>query len=281
MRLPRSARSTFALMAILVSALLTGCATSGDMKGLQEQITDLHDQIAELKKQASSKEEVQRLNQNLATQTQTLLRSNADLTVKVTGIDERMQNTQGTIEQTNYRIDRLAQQVTENQRQIAELQASLRVLTPSSPGAAGTPIEEEVTVAPPGDVTEDPIAIYQAAYRDYTRGNWELAIEGFSEFLRNNPTSDLADNAAYWIGESLFSQRKFPEAIQQFDNVIKSYPQSDKVPAALLKKGYAYIDLGEKAQGIVQLQYVVHEHPRSNEASLARQRLKTLGIDTN
>jgi hypothetical protein len=30
----------------------------------------------------------------------------------------------------------------------------------------------------------------------------------------------------------------------------------------------------------VQLQYVLHEHPRSQEASLARQKLRQLGIDT-
>jgi hypothetical protein len=30
----------------------------------------------------------------------------------------------------------------------------------------------------------------------------------------------------------------------------------------------------------VQLQYVLHEHPKSQEAGLARQRLKQLGIET-
>lgn len=273
---------TFGLATAL---LLSGCASSGDMKSLEEQISDLQDQIAELKRQASSKEEVQKLNQTLATQTQTLLKSNADLTVKVAEIDDKLQNTQGTIEQTNYRIDRLVQQVTQNQRDIEELKNAMRAATAPAPAeaATGTPIREEVTVTDGGSPppSEDPLALYQAAYRDYQRGNYDLAIAGFADFLRNNPTSDLADNAAYWVGESLFSQKKYADSIQQFDTVIKNYSSSDKVPAALLKKGYAYIELGEKAQGIVQLQYVVHEHPRSNEASLARQRLKTLGIETN
>lgn len=273
---------TFGLTTVL---LLGGCASSGDMKSLEEQIADLQDQIAELKRQASSKEEVQKLNQTLATQTQTLLKSNADLTVKVAEIDDKLQNTQGTIEQTNYRIDRLVQQVTQNQRDIEELKNAMRAATApaTAEAATGTPIREEVTVTDGGAPapSEDPLALYQAAYRDYQRGNYDLAIAGFADFLRNNPTSDLADNAAYWVGESLFSQKKYADSIQQFDTVIKNYSSSDKVPAALLKKGYAYIELGEKAQGIVQLQYVVHEHPRSNEASLARQRLKTLGIETN
>jgi tol-pal system protein YbgF len=138
-----------------------------------------------------------------------------------------------------------------------------------------------MTVPAPAVTTENPSETYQAAYRDYQRGNFDLAIEGFRDFLRAAPNSDLADNAAYWIGESLFSQKKYREAIAQFDSVVTKFPRSDKVPGALLKKGYAYISVGERSQGIVQLQYVVHEHPRSQEASLARQRLKQLGIDTN
>jgi tol-pal system protein YbgF len=264
---------------LAASLVFAGCATSGDMKDLQDQIADLHDQIAELKKQASSKEEVQRLNQSLANQGQALLKSNADLTVKVSEIDDKMQNVAGQVEQTNYRIDRLVQQVTQNERDIAELRGTMRSAAPPA-AEGGSPIQEEVTVSPPVETSEDPLSIYRSAYSDYHRGNFDLAIQGFTEFLRNNPGSDLADNAAYWIGESRLSQKKYAEAIQQFDSVIKNYSRSDKVPAALLKKGYAYMELGEKAQGIVQLQYVVHEHPRSNEASLARQRLKTLGIET-
>jgi len=138
----------------------------------------------------------------------------------------------------------------------------------------------EINVPPPTNPSPagNPMELYQTAYRDYQRGNFDLAMAGFSDFIRQNPNSDLADNAAYWIGESLFSQKKYQDAIAQFDSVVTRYPQSDKVPGALLKKGYAYIALGEKAQGIVQLQYVVHEHPSSQEASLARQRLQTLGV---
>ncbi len=102
----------------------------------------------------------------------------------------------------------------------------------------------------------DPMQTYQAAYRDYQRGNYDLAIEGFEDFLGASPSSDLADNAAYWIGESLFSQKKYREAIRQLDAVVNKYPKSDQVPGALLKKGYAYISVNEKAQGVVQLQYV-------------------------
>ncbi len=48
----------------------------------------------------------------------------------------------------------------------------------------------------------------------------------------------------------------------------------------MLKKAYAYLAIGDKARAIVQLQYVVHEHSKSEEAALARQKLKQLGVDS-
>jgi tol-pal system protein YbgF len=269
------------LTLILLSLFMAACASSGDVRSVEDRIGDLEDQIAEMRRSASSKAEVEQLNRTLAEQTQSILRSNAEMTARVGQIDERMQNTQGNIEQTNYRIDRLAQQVNALQREVETLRRALGASLPpgTGPGGSASLPGEEINVQPPIGAPADPLETYAAAYRDYQRGTWDLAIEGFAEFVQQNPDSDLADNAAYWIGESYFSQQKYREAIQQFDEVITRYPRSDKVPAALLKKGYSYLEIGERAQGIVQLQYVIHEHPGSQEANLARQRLRTLGIE--
>jgi tol-pal system protein YbgF len=270
---------------LLLTGLLAGCVTSSDVQRLQSQINELQDQLAQVKRSASSKEEVQGVNQRIAEQTQTLLKSNATLVAKVDAIEEKMNNTQGGIEQTNYRLDRMVQQLTQAQHDIEDLKsATARTATPVPPAGTngaptpGTPAITEVTVPAPAG-TEDPMQMYQAAYRDYQRGNYDLSIAGFRDFITRNPNSDLAGNAAYWIGECLFSQKKYREAIEQFDTVVTRYPQSGKVAAALLKKGYSYIALGERAQGVVQLQYVIHEHPNTQEAALARQRLKQLGIE--
>lgn len=276
-------------LSLLATLGLSSCVTSSDVQKLQSQISDLQDQMAQMKKTTSSKEEVQSVNQRIAEQTQTLLKSNATLVAKVDTIEEKMNSTQGGVEQTNYRLDKVAQQVAQAQRDVEELKATaarataavpVPVVPGAAPGAAAAPPMREVNVTAPAGPVEDPVQTYQVAYRDYQRGNYDLAISGFREFLARNPNSDLAPNAAYWIGESLFSQKKYREAIPQFDSVVNSFPKSGKVAGALLKKGYSYLALGEKSQGIVQLQYVVHEHPSTQEAGLARQRLKQLGVET-
>jgi len=275
--------------AILLASLLgAGCVTSSDIEKLQSQISDIQDQVAQLKRTASSKEEVQNVNAKIAEQTQTLLKSNATLVAKVADIEDKMNNVTGGSEQTNYRLDRMAQQLTQAQHDVEELKARMAAAAAATPapataGAApqpgGAPMSE-MTVTSPAETNTNPMDTYQAAYRDYQKGNYDLAMSGFREFIEKNPNSEYSDNAAYWIGESLYSQKKFAEAVQQFDSVVSHYPKSDKVPGALLKKGLAYIAIGDRARGIVQLQYVVHEHPSSSEAGLARQKLKQLGVET-
>ena len=274
----------------LVAALALGagaCVTSSDVEKLQSQIADLQDQLAQIKRTASSKEDVQNVNTKIADQTATLVKSNAQVVAKVDQMEDRVQNVTGSLEQTNYRIDKLAEQMTQAQHDIEDLRAGVQRSAPpaaagpagaAAPGAPVAPMAE-VNVTPPQGSGESPLATYQAAYRDYQRGNYDLAIQGFRDFADHNAQSDLAANALYWIGESYFSQKKYAEAVQQFDSVVTKYPQSVKVPGALLKKGYAYQALGEKAQAIVQLQYVVHEYPKSPEAALAKQKLKQLGVE--
>jgi tol-pal system protein YbgF len=272
-----------------VCSLLTACVSPSDVQKLQSQIAELQDQIAQVKKTASSKQEVENVNQKIVDQTNTLLKSNAQLVVKVQQIDEKMNGVSGQIETAGSRLDHIGQQVTQAQHDIEALKAAAATSAPVQQpivtqqpmvGPGPTAPGGQMTVAASGGRDENPVEVYNAAYGDYQRGNYALAISGFREFIQKNPGSDLADNAAYWIGDSLYSQKKYTESIEAFDVVVNKYAKSDKVPGALLKKAYAYLALGDKARAIVQLQYVVHEHPKAQETSLARQKLKQLGVDS-
>lgn len=276
-------------IALIAAATLlaSGCVSTSDFEAAQRQIAELQEELASIKRTASTREEVQNVNVRIAEQTEQLLRSNATLVAKVDAIENRLQTTHGSVEESSHRMDQFGQQLAKTQRDVDDIRALLAAMqqqaaatTPPAEATEGTAASGQMTVPAPAPSSGDPMDTYQAAYRDYQRGNYDLAIEGFREFLTMNRVTDLADNAEYWIAESMFSQKKYREAIEQFDSVVSKYPRSDKVPGALLKKGYAYINIGERAQGIVQLQYVVHEHPRSQEAGLARQKLRQLGVET-
>jgi tol-pal system protein YbgF len=272
-------------LVLLVPALIagTGCVTGDDIDGLHRQMNDIEKEIAALEKKSSSKEEVARLNETVAQQANQLLKSNADTGVKLDELSREIGQLQAKLEDTNRRLAELSQQIAATQGDLFRLRGGT---TPPESPAVGQPQPNPAAPAPdstvvvPRGASATPQQLYDTAYGDYTRGRYELAVQGFTEYLSQYPSTDLSDNAQYWIGECYFSQQKYREAIADFDELLKKWPQSDKAPAALLKKGYALAELGDRAAAVVQLQYVLHEYPLSDEARLARQKLKSLGVDT-
>lgn len=293
-RLPLSAR---VLGAPLAGALvLSGCVSGEDIQRLHQHLGDVEKKVESVAKQSSSKEEVAKLNENLGKQAATLLRSNADLGVKFDELTRELQSLAGKLEDANRRLTALSQQIGETQAKLALLAAGASAapqganptVAPDAAVVAAAPQTADPRLAaPPAPPKPSPAAarvpsaadLYAQATADYQRGQYELARQGFEDYVATFPKTDLSDDSVYWIGECWAAQKKPKDAIAAFDRLIKLYPQSDRAATAHLKKGLAHLELGEKAQAIVQLQFVVHEFPGSDEAKSARQRLRTLGSD--
>jgi tol-pal system protein YbgF len=267
--------------ALAAGVLLSACVSSSDIEGVHRHIGDVEKKVDAVAAQSSSKEEVARLNENLTKQVATLLRANADVGAKFDEMIREMQQLAGKLEDANRRLAQLSQQ-------IAEAQSRLPGGPP--PTSGGPPTGSVVNIAPPGGGAPPPAPatsrggptpsdLFTQATADYQRGQYDLARQGFMEYVDTYPKTDLSDDALYWAGECYAAQKKPKDAIAAWDRLFAQYPQSDKSATAHLKKALAHLDLGEKAQAIVQLQFVVHEYPGSDEAKSARQRLRGLGSD--
>jgi tol-pal system protein YbgF len=128
---------------------------------------------------------------------------------------------------------------------------------------------------------------YQAAYLDFSRGRYPLAVSEFRDFLRRFPDSPLADSAQYAIGESYFSmarassaagrvekaKEEMEQAVQEFRRVLINYPRGSKVPTALYKEALALTELKQTTLAQARLQYLLDHFPQSEEAPLAKERL--------
>jgi len=267
-------------LAILVPlAVCVGCVSSDDIEGLHRQMNDIERQIQAVENKSSSKEEVQKLNVSVEQQTSQLLKSNADTGVKLDELSRQIEALQAKLDDTNRRLAELSQQIAATQGDLSRLGGPGPAATAPTVGAPRT--NARPAPPPPGAAAggPSPQQLYDTAYGDYTKGRYELAIAGFQEYIERYPSTDLSDNAQYWIGESHFSERKFDDAIRDFDALLKRWPQSDKAPGALLKKGLALQELNRRPEAMVALQYVIHEYPGSDEARLAKQRLSSLGVD--
>jgi tol-pal system protein YbgF len=100
-----------------------------------------------------------------------------------------------------------------------------------------------------------------------------MALHGFRDFVQRFPTSDLADNAQYGIGECFFAQSMFDSASTEYARVDAAYPTGDRVPAALYKLALSQEKLKQTADAKKTLNDLVKRYPLSGEAQLARDRL--------
>jgi tol-pal system protein YbgF len=133
--------------------------------------------------------------------------------------------------------------------------------------------EEKRSPLPPN---LSPQEIYNMAYADYLKGNFDLAIDGFKIYLDNFSQSPFADNALYWIGECYFSQKKYEEAIARYNDLILNYPLGDKVPAAYLHKGLSLMELGQKEEALSVFRLLVSKYPLEEETKIAQEKIKEL-----
>jgi tol-pal system protein YbgF len=211
------------------------------------------------------------------------LRSNADLALRVEELQEQIEALHASLEVTTRRLQTISQELA-----AVRAQSSSAVVLPPvtvAPGAEGAgaepggmPAGAAAAGAAASSGTSSPDELYRSAYEDYMRGNYDLAAEGFGEYMRRWSNTELTDNALYWIGECYDAQEKPEEALATFTKVLEDYPTSDKAAAAQLKKGLIYLKMGDQGQGVVNLQYVVYEHPGTREADLAREQLRSLGL---
>lgn len=285
-RVDRLRRSAPLAGALLFASVLGGCVSGSDIEGLHRHVSDVEKQVDKLSQQTSSKDEVEKLNQNLTKQVATILRSNAETGTRFDELTRELQALAGKLEDSNRRLAQLSQQLAETQ---AKLDAATPSATAPAPGALaipGSPAVVPAVPAPAPGTTKPPAGragpadLYNAALGDYQRGRFELARQGFEEYVETYPRTDLSDDALFWAAECWTAQKKHREALGTLERLLKEYPQSDKASSAHLRKGLAHLELGEKAQAIVQLQFVVHEYPTSDEAKSARQRLRSLGSDS-
>jgi tol-pal system protein YbgF len=213
------------------------------------------------------------------------------LATQTQGISDNMQDMQS-------RVGKLSQQLTDVQNLLQSIDAKIPGgtaggATGTNPG--GTPngfAQPPAGSVPPSSALPPatsgggaPIAagppvssdtLYQNALRDFNSGRYDLSRQEFGDFLRNFPTTDLAGNAEFYLGEIDYAQGNYQEALSAYDTVLTSYPKSYKIAPASLKKGEAYLALGQKTTAARQFRVVVAKYPGTDEARRAEVHLKEL-----
>jgi tol-pal system protein YbgF len=204
----------------------------------------------------------------------------AALDARIATLEEQIAALRQRLDDSAARVDSLSQDLQATRELAMRMQPARLAPTQPPPGDGEEPPSEASATGleDRSDASATVEDTFSAAYADYAKGNFALAMAGFQEFLKKYPTSELADNAQYWIADSYYAQGDFESAAAQFDEVAQKYPKGDRVPAALLKRALCLIELNRTADGVVLLQHLIQTYPSSEEAALAKQRLETMGV---
>jgi tol-pal system protein YbgF len=198
-------------------------------------------------------------------------------------IRERTQDTDTRLRTLKDEIDALRQTLLTLPGLIAQSQAAAGPADPNNPLApTGPPPDGAAPVAPrpPGSTLQlpdtaglSPNRMFETAFGDYSASQYDSAIAGFQQLVKTFPTAERADDAQFFIGESLGKLNRLPEAIDAYNTVIEKYPTGDQVDMAYYRRGFVESQMGRPDAARTTFEEVVKRLPNSQGAQLARQRL--------
>jgi tol-pal system protein YbgF len=290
-----------ALVVLLVGALGGAILTPPPASAVSKEIIQLQQQVAQLlqgqqdlrsaldQKDAELKtlieqslDSVSKLNSSMSTLEKNVLDVQANSGSRIDTLATQTQGISDNLQDVQARVGKLSQQMTDIQGVLQTIDAKVSGGAPAG-GAASPNSNPDNSAAPPmnqpagGAPAPSADVLYTSALRDYSGGKYDLARQEFTDYLRYFPTTDLASNAQFYIGEIDYVQADFTAAIAQYDKVIVNYPKSFKQGAARLKKGEALLETGQRAAALREFREVVRRYPGSDEAKRAQAKLRELG----
>lgn len=274
---------------VVAAVLLMGSSTGALAANKEQQLL-----MAELRMLQQHQQQLQQMVQSLGEslktvttrmdeQAATARKALADQKLLVEGVTESVRVLREKADDTNVRLSSFTQELEAMRQTIGALPQPGTTPTPAGDPAAdpsspnpGAPAGTSAApiVVPPPNVS--PQRTYDAAYSDYTGGQYEVAILGFETFLKMFPRDPRADDAQLNIGNSLYNAGKFREAVTAYQRVISDYPKTESVPQAYYKMGASYNGLKEPGLARKAYEMVVQNYPNDPLATLARQNLDRL-----
>ncbi len=266
-----------------VALVATGAcfATQTDVRVLQ---TDVQNLRAERSRQDSV---MQQRFTDLMASLQTTNDSVRSLSNRVTRLQG---DVRGDLFQMNQQLLQIQELTGQSQRRLQELRSSLEArqqeavpVAPSttprdSAGAAAPGAQTPPVAAPSGPPagSPGPNQLFQSSLDQMRRGSPASARRGFEELLRLYPTSELAGEAQFYIGEALAAEGNLAAADTAYGTVVARYSESPRAPTALYKRALLLQQRGNVALARTALNELLRRYPRSDEAQLARDRLRTM-----
>jgi tol-pal system protein YbgF len=257
------------LVAAAMAGLLGGCATEGDLLRLREQVAEHH------MSNRSAPDPFSRI---------------AKLAADVDAMRQEIRALQGELELARKEATNALEEVRRTRLAVAQNASKAAKQSELSNASAGAEAGGDGVAA--GGLAEnragnqnsalkpdEELSGYQRALDAWRADEFKVCIERFTGFLQIYPTSDYADDAAYWLADCTYQNDEFKRAVVRFNAVVSVYPESPKAPDALYRQGESLLKLGPKFHEAARTVFkrVQKDYPDSERSVEAAQQLKRLG----
>jgi TolA-binding protein len=208
-----------------------------DLRILQEQSQQLQNLLGTLN------DAIKAVNTRLDQQAETTRKAFADQKLVIDNLTNDVRVIREKLDDNNVRIGSLTQEVDSLRQSLQQVAArpspTADADSTGAGGAAGSTGATPTAAAPPPPVTVSPKQLFDSAQSDYYAGSYELAVSGFTDYIKSFPKSDQADDAQVLICNAYLTDGKYDKAVEACDVAIRTYPTGDRIPEAYYRKGVA------------------------------------------
>jgi tol-pal system protein YbgF len=199
------------------------------------------------------------------------------LAAPVTAVGAKVDSMSSEFQSLRVSIDDMSQRLGKLQQGLIDLNNTVKVI--SAPPAPPAPTGPGAASGPPPGVTAE--SLYANAMRDKDSGNYDMAQQEFSDYLKYYGASETAPNAQYYIGEIYYNRKDYDNALKAFDAVLERFPDNNKTLDAMYMKGRTLFQTGERNKAAAEFRAVYSRSPRSDLGSKAKAQLAGMGLSVN
>lgn len=267
------------LLSAFITLLAASCASSGG-DAVKKSLTNINEELVVIQKSLTdtqmSMEDVQSANGNLQNDVTTNADAIAELRSEIAYLNNEILVLKGnkgaTASPMQDSNSKNVSSTTTSKGDSAPLN-NIIILDEKAPAAQAE--SPQIVVIEDSGAAKN--SLYSYAIELNRQRKYSEARAKFQEFIKKYPKDQLAGNAQYWIGETYYSVNDMKNAMTSFQDVINKFPKSNKIPDAMLKIGYVQEKQGNKQEAVATFQNLLKKFPKSKPATLARQKLQTLG----
>ncbi len=273
---------------LAVTPMILSGQKKEDFLAIQRDVAILQDQVRQLQKSQDDKlAALQSLVQQSADAANHLA---AGLTALQRDVDTKLNDQQSKIagpvatmgskvDQMSDNFGAIATNVQELVRRMGAMDAKLTdisnaIRTLQTPVAPPTPVQVQV----PAMSAE---TSYSMAFRDYSTGKNELALQEFVDYVKNFHDTSDAPNAQYYIGYIYFNNEQWGDAAKAFDDVLTKFPENPKSADAMYYKAVSLQKNHEPTEAAKVYKDFIARYATNTHVADAHRNLRALGMESS